>query len=247
MTQAQKRYYNIYSRDGYFLYKNLLSKKIINKIIKEIKLAKNTDKYYDTKNNLRRVEKLYNKGKNLILLNKKILNLMKSIFNENFIIFKDKFNAKPPGGDGFYPHFDGIFKFIDAKNKKKNGWYEYSNFFINILVALDECNKKNGTIELAKKHTGNFKDLLKKTKNDGTPAIKSSILKNIKFNSINLKVGDAIFFSNTCPHKSKKNFSNKNRRILYYTYTKFKNRPLYKMYYQDKKNSKNKLKALEEK
>ena len=55
------------------------------------------------------------------------------------------------------------------------------------------------------------------------------------------------FFSNTCPHKSKKNLSNKNRRILYYTYTKFKNRPLYKMYYQDKKNSKNKLKALEDK
>ena len=37
-------------------------------------------------------------------------------------------------------------------------------FFINALVALDECNKKNGTIEIAKIHEGNFSDLLKKTK-----------------------------------------------------------------------------------
>ena len=93
--------------------------------------------------------------------------------------------------------------------KQKNGWYEYSNFFVNVLIALDECNKKNGTIELAKQHKGNFNDLLKKTKNDGTPAIKSSVLKNIKFNAINLKIGDAVFFSNTCPHKSKKIYQKK--------------------------------------
>ena len=64
------------------------------------------------------VEKLYNKGKNLKLLNKKILKLMIKIFNDKFVIFKDKYNAKPPGGDGFYPHFDGIFKFTNSKNKK---------------------------------------------------------------------------------------------------------------------------------
>ena len=44
---------------------------------------------------------------------------MIKIFNDKFVIFKDKYNAKPPGGDGFYPHFDGIFKFTNSKNKKK--------------------------------------------------------------------------------------------------------------------------------
>ena len=29
---------------------------------------------------------------------------------------------------------------------KKNGWYEYGNNFINILVAIDDCNEKNGTM-----------------------------------------------------------------------------------------------------
>ena len=29
------------------------------------------------------------------------------------LIFKDKFNLKPPGGEGFYAHYDGIFKWLD--------------------------------------------------------------------------------------------------------------------------------------
>lgn len=246
MILDQKRYYNKFQNNGYFLYTKFLSKNFIKKILQEIKKAKNTDKYYDRKKNLRRIEKLYNKGKNLRLLNKNILDILENVFKKKFIIFKDKFNAKPPNGDGFYPHFDGIFNFKDHKNKIKNGWYEYSNFFVNVLVALDECNKKNGTIEIANKHLGTFNQLLKKTKNDGTPAIKPSVLKKIKFNNINLKAGDAVFFLNTCPHKSKKNMSNKNRRILYYTYTYHLNYNIYNKYYEDKKNSLNKLKALEE-
>ena len=42
------------------------------------------------------------------------------IFNEEFLIFKDKFNAKPPGGNGFFPHFDGIFEFKDKNDKIRN-------------------------------------------------------------------------------------------------------------------------------
>ena len=98
--------------------------------------------------------------------------LLKEIFNEDFLIFKDKFNAKPPGGDGFFAHYDGIFNFTDENNSIRNGWYEYDNKFINVLVALDQCNKHNGTLELAKYHKGDFSDLVINTKNDGTPALK---------------------------------------------------------------------------
>jgi len=242
-----KKYNEIFSKKGFFVLKKVVKKNFVKKILKEIYEAKNTDRYFDSKQNLRRIEKLYNKGENLEALNSKILSLLSKIFNENFVIFKDKFNAKPPGGDGFFAHFDGVFKFVNRDNKKKNGWYEYSDFFINALVALDECNKKNGSIELSESHKGNFKDLLKKTKNDGTPALNNRILKKTKFNLVNLKVGDMLFFSNTCPHQSKKNETNKNRRILYYTYTKSKHKSQYFQYYRDKKTSKNKLKALEEK
>ena len=57
--------------------------------------------YYDRIGHIRRIE-LYDKSANLKQLNKKILNLLKKIFKENFYIFKDKYNAKPPNGEGFY-------------------------------------------------------------------------------------------------------------------------------------------------
>jgi len=60
---------------------------------------------------------------------------MKLIFDENFLIFKDKFNAKPPGGDGFYAHYDGIFQFKDDKNIGYIAITEKAN---DVRVAIDE-------------------------------------------------------------------------------------------------------------
>tara|TARA_B110000037_G_C17107566_1_gene500493 strand:+ start:1155 stop:1910 length:756 start_codon:yes stop_codon:yes gene_type:complete len=233
--------------EGYFVYQDLFDLEFIKNILKNIDDAKDTLKYFDNKNHLRRIEKLYDKGVFLNELNFKILTILETIFEQKFVIFKDKFNAKPPGGEGFFAHFDGIFNFIDENNIKKDGWYEYGDFFINVLIALDECNEKNGTIELSKIHEGSFNDLLRKTKNNGTPELNKKTLETLSFKSIDLKVGDVVVFSNKCPHKSKINNSNKNRRVLYYTYTPFINGSKYNQYFTDKEKSKNPLKALEEK
>jgi ectoine hydroxylase-related dioxygenase (phytanoyl-CoA dioxygenase family) len=232
---------------GYIKIKDFFPKKFISYIIKDINNSKNTIKYFDTNNNLRRIERLYDKGKNLNVLNIKIMDLLKKIFNKDFLIFKDKYNAKPPGGDGFFAHYDGIFNFIDTNNIKKKGWYEYGDYFINVLIALDECNKDNGSIEIAKYHSGNFEKLLKNTKKNGTPAIKKEIEKSISFNLINLNIGDLVIFSNKCPHRSKKNNSDESRRVLYYTYSLKKYGSKYKQYFSDKVTSKNPSKALEDK
>ena len=90
------------------------------------------------------------------LENKSIINPPKEIFNFEFTIFKDKFNAKPPGGEGFFAHYDGVFNFKNENNQNKNGWYEYSDCFVNVLIALDPCNIKNGTIEIANSHNKSF-------------------------------------------------------------------------------------------
>ena len=234
-------------KDGFFLYKNFISKAFAKNVINDVNKSKDTVKYFDKYFNLRRIEKLYDKGEYLKSLDIQILLLLKNIFHKDFVIFKDKFNAKPPGGDGFFAHYDGVFHFIDSKNKKKNGWYEYGDFFINVLIALDKCNKINGSLELAKAHKGNFKKLLKNTKNDGTPAIKSDIESRLIFKLINLEIGDIVIFSNKCPHRSKKNRTKKQRRILYYTYSLKKNGSKYLKYFKDKEKSKNLLKALNEK
>ena len=90
-----------FSKNGYLVIKKILKNNLTNKIIKEIDDADGTIKYFDGKGIIRRIEKIYDKGKELKNLNQKILVLLKSILDEEFIIFKDKFNAKPPGGEGF--------------------------------------------------------------------------------------------------------------------------------------------------
>ena len=233
-----------YSLNGYFLLKNFFSQSFISHLIDEIEKSKNTIKYFDKDNNLRRIEKLYNKGVQLNNLNNKIIQFLNITFDKDFLIFKDKFNAKPPGGEGFFAHYDGIFHFIDTDNKKRKGWYEYGDYFINVLIALDKCTKENGSLELAKAHNGNFDELIKNTKNNGTPALKEQIESSTSFNLINLDVGDIVVFSNTCPHRSKKNETKNNRRVLYYTYSLSKYGSKYHQYFNDKEQSKNTSKAL---
>jgi len=237
---------NRFDHDGYFILKKFLSKDFISNLIDEIENSNNTIRYSDNSNNLRRIEKLHDKGKNLIDLNKKISILLKEIFDKEFLIFKDKFNIKYPGGEGFFAHYDGVFEFINSNNEKKRGWYEYGDFFISALVAIDECNMKNGALEIAKSHKGNFEQLFVNTKKDGTPALSAKVESKTIFNLINLDVGDMVVFSNTCPHRSKRNNSQKVRRIIYYTYSLGENGSKYKEYFDDKENSKNKSKALSE-
>jgi len=229
-----------YSQKGYFTIKNVFSSADIYVLKNEIQIANNTDKYFDKNGEIRRIEKIFNKGKKLNLLNKEIIKILKNLFNEDYIIFKDKFNAKPPGGEGFFAHYDGVFIFKDEKNFYKKGWYEYSDHFINVLVALDMCDKKNGTIEISKIHKDNFNNLLKNTKNNGTPDLLDEIEKKLTFEPIVLNAGDIVVFSNQCPHRSKKNYSNSSRGTLYYTYTLAKFGSFYEKYFEDKKNSQNK-------
>ena len=230
--------------EGYFVLKNFVKESFISHLVDEINNSSNTVKYFDNSKNLRRIEKLYNKGQYLRSMNEKILNVLKNVFDKDFLIFKDKFNAKPPGGEGFFAHYDGIFEFINSKNEKKKGWYEYGDFFVSALVAIDKCNKENGALEIAKSHKGNFDQLYENTKKDGTPALSNEVESKTIFNFIDLEVGDMIIFSNKCPHRSKKNDSQKIRRIIYYTYTPSENGSKYDQYFEDKESSNNKSKAL---
>ena len=238
-----KKFSNIYNKVGFFKINNFLKKKEVHKIeleLEECLKNKKILKYKDKKGKIRRIEKIYDKGEFLKKFDLDVKNLLRKIFKKKYSIFKDKLNIKPPGGEGFFAHYDGIFKFKNKNNKMLNGWYEYSDNFINILLAIDPCNRKNGTIEVAKASNGDFYDLLKNTNNDGTPNLKKNYEAKLNFKFINLNVGDILIFSNKCPHRSKKNKSNKNRKILYYTYTNNSSKNLYKKYFVDKILSKNK-------
>ena len=141
MTVDYLNFKKKFDDEGYFVLKNFLQEDFISNLVEEINKSTNTVKYFDNSKNLRRIEKLYNKGQYLIKMNEKILSLLKNVFDKDFLIFKDKFNAKPPGGEGFFAHYDGVFEFINSNNEIKKGWYEYGDFFVSALVAIDKCNK----------------------------------------------------------------------------------------------------------
>ena len=108
---------NKFKKKGFIKIKKFFSKKLINKILEEVSNSENTDIYFDRNGNLRRIERLFDKGKNLKFVNKKILNFLNRFLKKKLVIFKDKFNAKPPGGEGFSPHYDGIFYFKNKNNQ----------------------------------------------------------------------------------------------------------------------------------
>ena len=58
-----------YLKNGYVVCKNIFNENYVNKLIKEIDKSKDTVKYFDNQNNLRRIEKLYDKGTQLKNLN----------------------------------------------------------------------------------------------------------------------------------------------------------------------------------
>tara|TARA_B110000495_G_C22803862_1_gene469444 strand:- start:12 stop:758 length:747 start_codon:yes stop_codon:yes gene_type:complete len=226
-----------YNKKGFAKIGNIIDKNILENLIEEIFRDDHSISYFDNDNILRRIEQFYNKGEALLTLNKNILKLLYDIFSKDFVIFKDKYNAKPPGGEAFYPHYDGIFHWKNNHGEVKNGWYEYAPEFVNVLIAIDDSDSHNGTIEIAEQHNFTFDKLLLNTYKNGTPEIIKKISNQLNFKKINLNKGDAVIFSHKCPHRSGENNSNISRRIIYYTYNESKFGNNYNKYFEDKFSS----------
>jgi 2-aminoethylphosphonate dioxygenase len=229
----------------------MLDSILLNEKISDLKLAINDcsisedcDQYKDRNGLLRRMENFTFKNIVFEVLNKEVRDLLFNLTGENQVLFKDKVNFKPPNGEGFFAHYDGVFQFMTSDGETKNGWYEYGNEFNNVLITLDDFTDQNGPLEVAKNHIGNFDELLRKTTCDGSPNLKTEVEAKCNFIPLICRAGSIIIFKHTCPHRSSANHSQKERGSLYLTYTPSENEKIYKQYYIDKSGSKNKDKSL---
>jgi len=242
-----KIYKKEYHQKGFFIVPNFFEKKYVNKInkaISEIHKSKNVKIYNDRSGNLRRMEHFVFKNTLFQEINKKFINFLTKVTLKKQILFKDKVNFKPPLGEGFHPHYDGVFQFKTQDGKVKNGWYEYTDEFNNILLALDDFNHENGPLEVANADHGSFEKLIKNTKLDGTPEIKNELIKKISFVPMYIMRGSLVVFKHTCPHRSSPNNSSSERRSLYFTYNNSVNGDFYEQYFFDKDKSINSHKSL---
>lgn len=94
----------------------MLDSILLNEKISDLKLAINDcsisedcDQYKDRNGLLRRMENFTFKNIVFEVLNKEVRDLLFNLTGENQVLFKDKVNFKPPNGEGFFAHYDGVF------------------------------------------------------------------------------------------------------------------------------------------
>ena len=142
------------------------------------------------------------------------------LLDEAAVLFKDKINFKLPGGDGFKEHQD-----VQA------GWNEFADLHITAMVAIDETNEQNGSLEvIAGMHDkgvlGEMWAPLKDKDTDHTPYV-----------PVHCQPGDTVFFDSFAPHRSAPNHTDQARRVLYITYNSVSAGDSREKYYADKRKN----------
>ena len=113
------------------------------------------------------------------------------LLGEEAVLFKEKVNFKMPGGDGFKPHQDS-----------QAGWNTYADFFISVLVSIDEATTENGCLQICGGHhkRGVFKSWEPLSEDD---------MADMEFVDVPTEPGDMVLFDCFAPHQSKPNMSKK--------------------------------------
>ncbi|NQV48209.1 MAG: phytanoyl-CoA dioxygenase family protein [Rhodospirillaceae bacterium] len=138
------------------------------------------------------------------------------LLGEESVLFKEKVNFKMPGGDGFKPHQDS-----------QAGWDKYADFFISVLVCIDEATVENGCLQMV---AGNHKRGLFSS----WEPLTEKDMEGMEFVHCPTRPGDVVFFDCYAPHASEPNMSDKTRRIYFATYNKLAEGDHLQSYYADK-------------
>lgn len=171
---------------------------------------------------LSRVEKFleYHENFHKFVYDEKLMGLVKHLLGGPAVVFKEKINYKLPGGDGFKPHQD-----------IQPGWDDYVDFFLSVLVTIDESNEENGCLELAAGH--HQRGWIGRR---GAP-LEGDELKGLDFKKYPMQPGDVALFDCYVPHQSAPNRTGFPRRNLYITFNRAEKGDHREQYFADKRRS----------
>lgn len=152
----------------------------------------------------------------------KLQGFIKELTGEDFVLFKDKCNAKNPGGGAFEPHQDVI-----AYNHLK------PNFHVTVAIFLDSATLENGCLffpenyqrdlgtqsfELQQTPSGQLPILPSNDGGSSHGALTPEVSEQLRWQAIEASPGDVVIFDSYVPHYSEKNLSTKSRRAMFYTF-----------------------------
>ncbi len=141
------------------------------------------------------------------------------LLGEEAVLFKEKLNFKMPGGDGFKMHQDS-----------QAGWWDYTDFFITVMVCIDEATLENGCLKMVAGH--HRRGLLREWE-----PLNEKDMAGMELVSAPTKPGDVAFFDSYAPHGSDPNMSDKIRRLYFATYNRLSAGDHLARYYADKRKS----------
>lgn len=138
------------------------------------------------------------------------------LLGEEAVLFKEKVNFKMPGGDGFKPHQDS-----------QAGWDAYADFYISVLVSIDEATVENGCLQICAGHH-------KRGLFTSWEPLSEEEMEGMEFVPVPTRPGDLVFFDCYAPHASEPNLTDRTRRLYYATYNRLSAGDHMARYYADK-------------
>jgi ectoine hydroxylase-related dioxygenase (phytanoyl-CoA dioxygenase family) len=154
-----------------------------------------------------------------LVLSSKLCSFLEKILGGIPVVFKSKVIFKRPGTNGYGLHQDYSFWVSHHISPQK---------MITVWFVLDQANQQSGTMEV---FPGYHHRIIPGTKDyplDTDPALvdqESGV-------TVNLNRGDLLVFHPLLPHHSGPNYSDKERRALFVTYTTSEFRDRGEEYYQ---------------
>lgn len=177
------------------------------------------------------------------VIRERIVPKLRSIIREStgfeVTLFKDKCNAKNPGGGAFDPHQDVIA--YDTFRPR---------FHITVAVFLDAATSLNGCLNFPVDY---LRDLAAhRTQQNHTPVglrpvlesyeggsnhgnIRRELSEKIRWKEVLASPGDVIVFDSYVPHYSEKNRSTDSRRAMFFTFNVVEDGEHYEDYYSLKR------------
>jgi 2-aminoethylphosphonate dioxygenase len=134
---------------------------------------------------------------------RRILDVLRAIYDDEAHLFKDKLIFKPPGATGYALHQDYI------------GWKEFPESFITVIVAIDPTEAANGATEV---FPGYHKQGYLSPKDGEYHQLPLETIDESRGVVLELAPGDIAMFGGFTPHRSAANTSDKWRRQLYLSY-----------------------------
>jgi len=162
----------------------------------------------------------FHEGFARLITRRRMQQAVSDLFGEPAVLFKDKINFKLPGGDGFREHQD-----VQA------GWDDYAKLHITAMVAIDETNAENGSVEMipGMHKQGLLGKMWAPLTDDDTA--------HAAYRPVHCKPGDAVFFDSYAPHRSLPNKTEQSRRVLYITFNAASEGDHRVQYYADKRKN----------